>query len=82
MVKGWEMMKLLNKMKKLINNIEIEIQKDIWVYKMSLYWTKCSGFLSNDDIDIKHEIDGKINLNFYCIDCGFKTFGLTGKHSS
>ena len=27
--KGWEMMKLLNKMKKLINNIEIEIQKDI-----------------------------------------------------
>ena len=27
--KGWEMMKLLNKMKKLINNIEIEIQIDI-----------------------------------------------------
>ena len=76
MIKGWELMKLLNKMKKMIN-IEIEIQINIWVYKMSLYWTKCSGFLSNGDVDIKHEIDGKINLNFYCIDCIFKTFATT-----
>ena len=33
----------------------------------------------NNNIDIKHEIDGKLNLYTYCIGCGFKIFEASNK---
>ena len=33
---------------------------------------KCSKFSNGNDIKIKWEIDGKINLNSDCIECNFK----------
>ena len=41
---------------------------------MNLYYIKCSKFSSNKVINIKHEIDGKINLDSYCINASFKMF--------
>ena len=40
---------------------------------MNLYCIKCSEF-TNNNIKMKREIDRKINLSFYCINCGFKIF--------
>ena len=44
---------------------------------MNFYWMKCWKFTKNSDIEIKGEIDGKISLYSYCIDCGFKQFETT-----
>ena len=42
---------------------------------MDLFRIKCSKFTSNSNyIKIKLEIDRKINLYSYFIDCGFKKF--------
>ena len=37
---------------------------------MNLYCTRCSKFTKNENITIKHKIDGKI-IFFRCIACGF-----------
>ena len=42
---------------------------------MNLYCIKCLIFTENKKIEIKREIDRKINHYFHCIDCGFKKFG-------
>ena len=31
-------------------------------------------FTNNNNIKIKHEIDGKINIYSYCVNCDFKKF--------
>ena len=43
-------------------------------HKMNLYCIKCLQFTKNNDIKMKGKIGGKINLYYYCIDCGFKNF--------
>ena len=40
---------------------------------MNLY---CIKFVINNNIEIKHEIDGKVNVYSYCADCGFKQVGV------
>lgn len=39
---------------------------------MILHCIKCSIFKKYRNIEIKHEIDGKINFYSRCIYCGFK----------
>ena len=39
---------------------------------MNLYCIKCLKFTNNNNIEIKHEKDGKLNVYFNCIECGFK----------
>ena len=41
---------------------------------MSLYCVECSKITNKNSIEIKREIDGKINLQFYCMGSGFKNF--------
>ena len=49
---------------------------------MNLNYIKCSKFSKNKDINIKREIDGKINLDSYCINAGFKMFETIDEISS
>ena len=46
---------------------------------MNLYYIIFSKLADNNVIKIKCEIDGKINLYSYCIDCGFKKFETIDK---
>ena len=46
---------------------------------MILYCIKCFMFTRNNNIKIKCEMDGKINLYSCCIGCGFKKFATTDK---
>ena len=46
---------------------------------MNLYSIRCSKFTKNNNIAIKHKIDGKINFYFCCIDCGFKKLDTIDK---
>ena len=39
---------------------------------MNLYCIKCLKFTNSDNVEIKHEVDGKINLHSYCFECGFE----------
>ena len=41
---------------------------------MDLSCIKCSEITINNDIIIKREIDGEINLYSYCLKYGFKNF--------
>ena len=45
---------------------------------MNVYCIKCLKF-TNNNIKMKHEIDGKIDLYVHCIECGFKKFGTIDK---
>ena len=46
---------------------------------MNLYCFKCSKFTNKNEIKIKREIDGKINLYSNCINCGFNKFQNIGE---
>ena len=39
---------------------------------MDLFCIKCSKFIYNNNVEIKHEIHKKIKLYSYCIDSSFK----------
>ena len=39
---------------------------------MNLYCIKCLTFTKNNNIQVKHEIDGKINIYSGYAGCGFK----------
>ena len=43
-------------------------------YKLNLYCIKGLMFTKNYNIKVKNEIDGKKNIYFRCIACGFKKF--------
>ena len=46
---------------------------------MNLDCLKCSKFMYNNNVKIKHEITGRIKLCSYYIDCGFKKFEAIDK---
>lgn len=45
---------------------------------MNLYRFKCPKFTNNKK-NIKREINGKLNLYYYCIECAFRKFETTDK---
>ena len=48
-------------------------------HKMNLYCLQCTKFTNNNDIKVKHEIDGKISIYYLFIDCGCIKFETIGK---
>ena len=46
---------------------------------MNLFCNECLKVTHNNNIEIKHEIDGKINLYYDCINCGFTKFATIDK---
>ena len=41
---------------------------------MNLYCIECLKFSNENNIKINREIDGKINIYSFCVNCGFKNF--------
>ena len=57
-------------MNKIMNNLNIDTK----MFKINLYFIEYSKFTSNWDIKAKHEVDVKVNLYTYSIDCHFTKF--------
>ena len=81
-------------MKEAIKNCKTFNSGDEYAWYIQTYWwdkntksikkinfcsTWCPKFTKNNNIKIKPEADGKINLFSCCIDCGFKKFKLYEK---
>ena len=48
--------------------------------KINLYCIKCSTFSKDNNIKIKHKVDGKINIFSHCIDYGLISLKLLVKN--
>ena len=82
-------MKLLNKIKGLtltyihVNMLAWKVSTYTYMdqkkKRMNLYCIKCLKVKNNNNIEIKHEIDGSINLCSDFIDCVFKILQILVK---